>query len=197
MTLRPFAFAAAFAVLAAPAVAADRYEVDLAHTEVFAGWNHLGLSFQTLEFTDISGGIAFDQADVSKSSVDITIKTESVHTGFGKFDDHIKSGDFFDVENHPEATFVSTAVRQTGPKTGEVDGTLTIKGVSKPATLDVEFLFQGPHPLDGVVPSYNDAVFAGFRATARVLRSDFDLGKFAPNISDEIDITINTEMRKQ
>jgi len=197
MTLRPLALAAALAVFAAPAAAADRYEVDLAHTEVFAGWNHLGISFQTLEFTDIAGGIVFDQNDVSKSSVDITIKTDSVHTGFEAFDGHIKSGDFFDVENHGEATFVSTAVRKTGEKTGEVDGTLTIKGISKPATLNVEFLFQGAHPLDGVVPSDNDAVFAGFQAKGTILRSDFDMGKFAPNISDEIELTINTEMRKQ
>ncbi|MEM7522443.1 MAG: YceI family protein [Pseudomonadota bacterium] len=197
MTFRPLILAAALASFAAPAVAADRYAIDLSHTEVMAGWNHLGISFQTLEFLVIAGEAMFDQENVANSSLNVVVKTESVHTGFGKFDDHIKSADFFDVEKHPEATFVSTAARKTGPKTGEVDGTLTIKGVSKPVTLDVEFLFAGAHPLDGVVPTYKDAEYAGFRATASVLRSEFDLGKFAPNVSDEIDITINAELRKQ
>ncbi|MEM6490751.1 MAG: YceI family protein, partial [Pseudomonadota bacterium] len=131
------------------------------------------------------------------STLSVVIKTASVHSGFGRFDDHLRSGDFFDVETHPEATFVSTAARQTGPKTGEVDGLLTIKGIGKPVTLDVEFLFAGPHPLDGVVPTYKDAEYAGFRATGKVLRSDFDLGRFAPNVSDEIALTINAELRKQ
>jgi len=198
MTIRSLALAAGLvAAAAAPALAADRYAIDLSHTEVMAGWNHLGISFQTLEFLDIAGEATFDQEDVANSSLNVVIKTESVHTGFARFDDHIKSGDFFDVEKHPEATFVSTAARKTGPTSGEVDGDLTIKGITKPVTLDVEFLFAGPHPLDGIVPTYKDAEYAGFRATARVMRSDFDLGRFAPNVSDEIDLTINAELRKQ
>lgn len=197
MRFRPLFLAAAVAAFATPAFAADRYEIDLAHTEVMAGWDHLGISFQTLEFLDIAGEMTFDPADVAGSSLNVVIKTESVHTGFGPFDNHLKGGDFFDVASHPEATFVSTAARQTGPKTGEVDGLLTIKGIEKPVTLDVEFLFAGPHPLDGVVPTYNGAEYAGFRATGKVLRSAFDLGRFAPNVSDEIALTINAELRKK
>ena len=197
MIFRSLVFATACAALAAPAAAADVYEIDLSHTEVMAGWNHLGISFQTLEFLDIAGEMTFDQDTVENSALTVTIQTESVHTGFDAFDGHIKGPDFFNVEMFPEATFVSTAARRTGPATGEVDGVLTIKDIAKPVTLDVEFLFAGPHPLDGVVPTYNGAEYAGFRASTKVLRSEFDLDRFAPNVSDEIDITINAELRKK
>lgn len=189
--------AALAAAIAMPAAAADKYGFDASHTEVMASWNHVGISYQTLEFLSVDGEITFDREDIASSAMDVTIKADSVHTGFAKFDDHLKAADFFDVANHPEIRFVSTAVRQTGVDRGEIDGTLTIKGVSKPVTLDVEMLFDGPHPLGAFIDAYKGADYAGFRATTQVLRSEFDLGKFAPLTSDHIDIVINAELRKK
>lgn len=193
--MRTSLIAAASIALAAPALA-DSYRFDPAHTEVMASWNHLGLSTQTLEFLAVDGEVVFDQADIGASRVTVTIPVESVHTGLPAFDEHLTGGDFFDLDAYPEITFVSTGARQTGDATGRVDGELSIKGVTRPVTLDVVFNFAGPHPLDGVVPAYNGVEAAGFTATAEVKRSDFGLGRFAPAVSDDIRIVINTELQK-
>lgn len=184
------------AAASAPAVA-NSYVFDQGHTEVMASWNHLGLSTQTLEFTKVDGTVTFDAENVAASAVNVTIDATSVHTGFATFDDHIQAADFFDTANHPTITFVSTSVEKTGERTGRVTGDLTIKGITKPAVLDVEFIFAGEHPLSQFVEFYKGAQYASFRATGTVKRSDYAVDKFAPAVSDEVQIVINTEMRLQ
>lgn len=176
---------------------AGTYAFDQGHTEVMASWNHLGMSTQTLEFTSVDGSVVFDEANVSNSALNVTIDAKSVSTGYAVFDDHIQAGDFFDTANHPTITFVSTRVEKTGERTGRVTGDLTIKGITKPATLDVTFVFGGEHPLSQYVEAYKGAQYASFSATGTVKRSDYSVDKFAPAVSDEIEIVINTEMRLQ
>ena len=159
-------------------------------------YNHVGLSNQSGRFDDFDGTVTFDQKDVSKSSVDVTIKTASIDTDVAALDDHLKSADFFNAEKHPEIRFVSTAVRQTGAKSGQAEGNLTINGQTKPVTLDITFYFQGDHPLAPFIPAYAGAPYSAFKATTTLLRSDFGVGKFAPLTSDTIDIVIEAELRQ-
>lgn len=198
--MRTSLIAAAALALATPAFATDAfansYSFDPTHTEVLASWNHLGLSEQSLEFLAVDGEVIFNQDDVPASSLSVTIPVESIHSGVAKFDEHLKGGDFFDLANHPNVTFVSTAARQTGANTGEIEGDLTIKGVTQPATLDVVFNFAGPHPLSGIVPGLEGVEAAGFTATTAVNRSDFGMGAYAPSVSDRIEIVINAELKK-
>lgn len=194
--MRVLILAASLAALALPAAAADRYAFDPAHTEVRASWDHLGLSRQSLEFLTVEGEILFDQETVANSGATVTIAADSVHTGFAKFDEHIRGAEFFDTASHPEITFVSTAARKTGETTGELDGDLTIKGVTRPVTLAVTFRYAGKHPLDGVVPALKGVEAAGFQATTTVNRSDFGLGAFVPAVSDAVEIVIDAEFRK-
>jgi len=172
----------------------QEYQFDKGHTQIRISWNHLGLSEQSALFREYEGSVTFDQEDVSNSAVNVTIDPASVDSGVPDFDDHLRSSDFFHVEEHPEATFETTEVVQTGPNTGRMTGDLTIKGITKPVTLDVTLNFAGDHPLAAFSDKYAGRKAAGFQATGRVLRSEFDLGRNAPLVSDWVDIEINTEL---
>ncbi len=182
--------------LGTAAQAADSYAFDKGHTKILFFWNHLGMSNQSARFDDFDGTLVFDAEKPETSRIEVTIKTASVDTDVPAFDDHLRSSDFFNAEEHPEITFVSTAARKTGAKTGQVDGDLTIKGVTKPVTLDVTFNFMGEHPLSAFSENYKGAQYVAFSARTRVLRSDFNVGLYAPLTSDTVDIMIETELRK-
>jgi polyisoprenoid-binding protein YceI len=173
------------------------YQFDKGHTQIRFSWNHVGLSEQSALFRDYSGSVTFDQEDVTNSAVEVTIDPASVDTGVADFDAHLKSDDFFSVEQHPEVTFKTTQVVKTGPNSGRMTGDLTIKGITKPVTLDVTLNYAGEHPLAPFNEKYKGREAAGFQATGRVLRSDFDLGRFAPLVSDWVDIEINTELYRE
>jgi polyisoprenoid-binding protein YceI len=128
---------------------AGTYELDVAHTSVAFVARHM-LSKVRGRFTEFSGQIEVAERP-EDSSVGVEIATESVQTDTGKRDDHLKSGDFFQTEEFPTISFRSTAVRRTGGTTFELDGDLTIKGVTKPVTLAGEFLGAGPG-MDGETP---------------------------------------------
>ena len=184
--------------LAAPqaASAADKYGFDKTHTKVMFVYNHVGLSNQWGRFDEVDGEILFDQEKPENSSLNVTIKTKSIDTDVAALDEHLMSKDFFNAETHPEITFVSTAVRKTGTTTGQVVGDLTMNGQTHPVTLDVTFNFAGEHPLSPYSEKYKGAQYASFSAKASLLRSAFGLGMFAPLTSDEVDIIIETELRK-
>ncbi len=182
--------------LTGPAVAAESFTFDKSHTQIRFSWNHLGLSYQSAYFTEYEGTLMIDEQDPSKSSIEVTIDPASVYTGVPPFNDHLKSADFFDVAMFDEITFKTTNVVQTGPKTARMTGDLTIKGITKPVSFDVELNAAGPHPLGAFNERLKNVYAMGFRATARVLRSDFELGRSAPLVSDTIDIEINTELHR-
>lgn len=182
--------------LTATAKAADTYSFDKGHTKVLFFWNHLGMSNQSGRFDDIDGTLVFDAAKPETSKLDVTIKTASIDTDVEALDDHLKSADFFNADKHPEITFVSKAIRKTSIDSGQVDGDLTINGVTQPVTLDVTFNFMGEHPLSAFNENYKDAQYASFSARTQILRSAFNVGLYAPLTSDTIDIMIETEFRK-
>jgi polyisoprenoid-binding protein YceI len=186
------------AALAGPQAvqAADTYSFDKGHSKVLFFWNHVGLSNQSGRFDDFDGTLVFDQQKPENSRVEVTIQTGSIDTDVPALDKDLLSENFFNASTHPQITFVSTKVHQSGTKTGRVTGDLTINGVTKPVTLDVTFNFAGEHPLSPYLEKYKGAQYTGFSARARVLRSEFGMGRFAPLTSDEIDIVIETEMRK-
>jgi polyisoprenoid-binding protein YceI len=129
--------------------AVGTYELDVAHTAVEFVARHM-LSRVRGRFTEFSGTIEVAERP-EDSSVNVEIKTASIKTDTEKRDDHLKSGDFLLIEEYPEITFTSTAVRPTGGTGFELDGDLTIKDVTKPVTLTGEFLGAGPG-MDGETP---------------------------------------------
>jgi polyisoprenoid-binding protein YceI len=166
--------------------APETYAFDTAHTSVIWKAGHMGFSFPHGIFSNIEGTLVLDEADISKSAVDVTIPLDKIATGIPKFDDHLKSKDFFNVEKTPTAKFVSTKVEKTGDKTAKLTGDLTLNGITKPVTLDVTLNKQGEHPM-----MKKKAV--GFSATAQIKRSDFGITYGIPNVPDEVDLEIQAE----
>ncbi len=186
--MRKTIFAAAL-LLAFSASAADKYNFEPGHSQIRFGWNHLGFSNMTAGFDSFTGEVQLDTADLTKSSVSVTIPLSALDTGVAKLDEHLKSPDFFDAGKFPEATFKSTKVVKAGDKALKVHGDLTIHGVTKPVVLDVTINNIGQHPM-AKMPA------AGFDASLTVKRSDFGVGAYAPAVSDDVRITISTELLK-
>lgn len=200
MTIRLARLLIVFGLIAlgASPARADTYMLDKNHTEVRYSWNHLGVSRQSGSFTDVQGTVTFDQAAPQATVADITIAIGSISTGVPELDTVLaRSGDFFDLGRFPKATFRSTLVELTGDKTARMTGDLTINGITRPVTLDVTWNFSGDHPLGSINPIYTGIYVSGFSATTQLLRSDWGLTRSIPYISDEIQITIETEMHRQ
>ena len=162
------------------------YKLDPSHTMVLASWNHFGFSNPTANFGQVDGTLVYDAKDVSKSKVDVTLPLAGLDTFVPKLDEHLKSADFFDAAKFPNATFKSTSVAAAGTNKLTVTGDLTIKDITKPVTLDVTLNGAGEHPM-----LKKQAI--GFSATATIKRSDFGVGAYAPNVSDEVQLRITTE----
>lgn len=129
------------ALIAIPAAAADTYAIDGAHSSVGFTVRHMVVSKVRGSFTEIKGSIQYDSEDVTKSSVSVTIPAESVNTANSDRDEHLRNADFFDVENHPELSFVSSSVSKKGDGF-LLEGMLTMHGVSKP--VEIPFQVNGP-----------------------------------------------------
>ena len=144
---------------------AGEWQIDPAHTSVEFVGRHLMITKVRGSFPDVSGSITIGE-DPLDSGVNVIIETGSVSTGAPDRDGHLVSPDFFDVESHPQMTFVSTAVRANGDA-WILDGDLTIKGVTKPVSMDFEFL--------GLVDDPWGNSKAAFSASTEIMREDWDL----------------------
>ena len=180
----------ALGAFSAAAVAApETYNMDPAHTAPRFEYSHFGYSNQLHRFDKTSGKIVLDRT-AQTGSVDVTIDATSVNTGYALFNQHIQAEDYFDTARFPTITFKSTKVKFEGGKPVAVDGNLTIKGVTRPVTLTVASFHSMPHPM-----LKKDAI--GANATTKVKRSDFNMGKNVPYVSDEVSLTIAVEAIKE
>lgn len=189
--LKAAALVFAASLLSSPASAAETYYFDQGHTEIHFGWNHAGVSMQHGEFTKSKGKLTLDPDNVENSSIEVTIETDSVSTGFEPLDKHLKSKDFLEVETYPEITFKSTSVKRTGDKTADVTGDLTIHGVTKPVILQVELTHRGAHPVAQFIDYYKGE-WVAFAAKAEIDHQAFEVGSISTGM---IFIEINTEMK--
>jgi polyisoprenoid-binding protein YceI len=123
------------------------WEIDPGHAEVAFIGRHLMLTKVRGRFTGVSGGVAIAE-DPARSHLEVTVDMASVDSGDRTRDDHLRSADLFDVDNHPVAMFRSTSITRTGTS-GTVTGDLTIKGVTRPVTLQVEYLGHVRDPWGG------------------------------------------------
>lgn len=177
---------AAFVASALPVLAApETYVIDGTHTYPRFSYNHFGLSTQLSRFNTTTGTITLDR-EARTGTVDIVIDMTSVDTGYATFNEHIQGEDFLDTAQHPTATFKSTRVAFDGDTPVAIDGDLTIKGVTHPVTLQLSSFTAMPHPMVG-----KNAI--GANANVTVKRSDFNAGKFAPNVGDDVTIDIAVE----
>ncbi|MER2531623.1 MAG: YceI family protein [Candidatus Competibacter sp.] len=165
----------------------ETYVVDGNHTFPRFSYSHFGFSTQLSRFNKTTGKIVLDK-EAKTGEVDVVIDTKSVDTG-SILDEHIQGEDFLDTAQYPTATFKSTQVIFKGDQPVAIKGNLTLKGVTKPVTLTVTSFRAMPHPMLN-----KDAI--GANAYTVVKRSEFNAGKYAPNVSDEVRIDIAVEAVK-
>jgi polyisoprenoid-binding protein YceI len=181
-------------LIAGNVFAAD-WVVDKAHSSMNFKVKHLVISTVSGTFTEFEGTFSFDPNDLSTLSGSVTAQIASINTGDEKRDGHLKTGDFFDAENHPTMQFQSTGVKVIGPGKIELSGNLTIRGVTKPATFDVEGLNQQ-------VEFMGTTKVAG-TATTTINRQDFgiswnsalDTGGMV--VSDNVVINLELELNQK
>ncbi|CUA82567.1 MULTISPECIES: YceI family protein [Gulbenkiania] len=174
-------FAFAGAAIAAPV----SYTIDPAHTYAGYSVNHLGLSKQSGLFTKVGGTVVVDESAKS-GKVDVTIDAASLQTFLADRDAHLKGPEFFNVEKFPTLTFQSDKVVFHGSKPAEVQGKLTLLGVTRPVTLKLVNVNKAKNPMSGKETW-------GANATTRIKRSEFGMKAFLPAISDEVDLGIALE----
>ena len=166
------------------------WTIDPVHSGVEFQIRHLGVSNVHGSFSKVAGTIKLDEKDVTKSSVEATIDATTVNTNEPKRDAHLKSADFFNVEKFPTMTFKSTSFTNASGKL-QMIGDLTLAGVTKPVTLDVD----GPAaPQKGM----GGKTVSGFSATGTIHRADFGFGSkySAPMLGDDVKFSIDVEMGK-
>jgi polyisoprenoid-binding protein YceI len=177
---------ALFAASATSAAAGVAYTLDPTHTNVLASWSHFGFSNPFAHFGDVDGTLVYDEADVSRSSVQVTLPLSGLNAFSAKFDEHLRSADFFDAARFPHARFASTRVEAAGPGKLKITGNLTIRDVTRPVVLDATLNKAAEHPM-AKVPAI------GFDATTTIKRSDFGVGAYAPMVGNEVTLRITTE----
>jgi polyisoprenoid-binding protein YceI len=179
--------------LAAPLAMAQTsaWATDPAHSEVDFSIRHGGVSNVHGRIGGVKGTLVFNETDITKSTVTVTIDTSTVDTGEPNRDAHLKTAAFFDVPNFPTATFTSSSVVKNGSRL-TVNGNLTLHGVTLPVVLDVE----GPStPVEGK----DKKPHSGFTATTTLSRTAYGIGSSFPAIvvGDEVKLTIELEIVKQ
>ena len=186
---KTFAALAIAAAIATPALAADSFVMDANHTFPSFSYNHFGYSVQMSRFNKTTGKITLDRAAKS-GSLDVTIDMTSVNTGSTLFNGHIQGADFLDTAQFPTATYKSSKFHFDGEKVTAIDGDLTIKGITKPVTLMVSHFVNTEHPM-----MKRDAI--GANASVVIKRTEFNAGKYAPYVGDDVTITLSLEALKQ
>jgi len=187
-----FASLSVFAADGARVPAAEKYDIDASHSGVVFGWNHFGFSNPTARFDKIEGSVLLDKADLTKSSISVSLPLEGLDTGVAKLDEVLKSPDFLDAAKYPTITFNSTKVEKAGENGFKITGDLTVHGVTKPVTLDAKINKIGIFEIPGKIK----AQAAGFDATTVIKRSDFGVTKYVPAVSDEIPVRITLDAKQ-
>lgn len=194
----PLGLSAAMLIGGAPPSLAQvtAWQIDPAHSAAQFTVRHLMIANVKGEFSKVSGVVNLDGRDITKSFAEVTIDTTTVNTGEPKRDAHLRSADFFDVERYPTMTFRSKRITPAGEGKFKMTGDLTIRGVTREVTFDVE----GPTP--AIRDPWGNAR-AGATATARIYRKDFNVLWNATIdgggvvVGDEVTITMDVEMFKK
>lgn len=179
--------AAAFAASASAAAAEPvKYVLDASHSQILFSYDHLGYSTTWGMFSGFEGEIMFDQEDPAASSVTVSFPVRTMLTGWEARFAHFMSPDFFGAADDEMVSFTSTGIEVTGETTALITGDLTLNGVTKSVVLDAVLNQVGDHPMAG-------KPWAGFDATTTLVRSEFNLGQFAPFVGDEVAVQISVE----
>ncbi|WP_242123014.1 YceI family protein [Sphingobium sp. Sx8-8] len=171
-------------------VTAGTYAIDPGHTQILFAYDHMGFSNNMGVISESTGTLTLDPKNPSAAKVSVDVPVANLRTGIAKLDEHLMKPEFFDSAKFPKATFVSTGVKVQGTE-AEISGNLTIKGVTKPVTLDAEFYGAGKAPA-----MMGGKENIGFVATTTVKRSDFNMGYGVPMVGDAVELKIVAAFQK-
>jgi polyisoprenoid-binding protein YceI len=172
-------------------MSSTRWDIDTSHSDVSFTVRHMVVTKTRGRFTRWSGVVDFDEADPTRSRVEVQIEAASIDTGHADRDAHLRSADFFDAENHPYLTFKSTGIERGEGERYRIAGDLTMRGVTRPVVLEAE--------LGGVAADPWGARRAGFSAHTQVNRKDFGLTWNQPLetggllVGEKVDIALEVE----
>ena len=172
-------------------VQAGTYKLDSAHGKITWSVNHLGFSTYTGQFINVAADLTIDPANPSASSLTATVPLTDVAPNNDALKAHLQTPDFFDTAQFPTATFVATSVVVDADDASEADvtGNLTLHGVTRPVTLEVQFNQAGP--------SMGNTYKVGFDGETTIKRSEFGINYALPAVSDEVELHIEGEFVKQ
>jgi polyisoprenoid-binding protein YceI len=193
--IAPAVLATSLATLAATAqadfseVPDGAYAVDPTHGYILFSYTHLGLSNPSVGFNDFDAVLNLDADAPENSTITVTIDAASVDSRVAEFDEHLNSPEWLDTARYPEITFRSTGIEPLGEDRYALTGDLTVKGITRPVTLDATINAATMHPMRNVP-------VVGVSASGTVLRSDYGLEKYAPAVTDELTLNIQVEMLK-
>lgn len=171
-------------------VTAGTYKLETNHSQILFAVDHFGFSVFRGFFSQASGSLTIDPANVTKAQLSVTVPIASVRTTSDKLNEELVSADWFDAAHFPNATFVSTKITPGPEGLALVDGNLTLHGVTKPVQMRVHFHGAGTNPMD-------KALTAGFDGRIAFNRSDFGVTKYVPVVSDHVELTIVGAFEKQ
>jgi polyisoprenoid-binding protein YceI len=166
---------------------ATTYRLEPDYTQGVFRWDHLGFSSPAAQFAQGEGTLQFDPANPTQASVEVTIPLKTLNTGVPDLDEDFRSTDFFDTAKYPTATFKSTQVEKGSmPDQLKVTGNLTVHGITRSVALQVKIVKIGINPRSNL-PT------VGFDGSTTLKRSDFGLGKYVPQVGDEVQMHITSQ----
>ena len=167
----------------------SNWNLDTVHSGINFTVRHMVVSKVRGRFAKFTGTVALDESDFTRSSVEATIDASSIDTGTAQRDDHLKSADFFDVAHFPQIRFRSTQIEKLGGERYRLTGDLTIRDVTRPIALDVEYGGRGKDPWG------NTRI--GASAATKIKRSDFGVKTYLPAVGDEVQLSIAGAFEQQ
>ena len=168
---------------------AGTYTDEDGHAYIQFSYDHQGYSRPVLRWSEFDAVVEFNADAPDMSTLNVTIPAASIDSMVPAFDDHLKSADFFDVETYPNITFTSTSIDLNADGTGTITGDLTVKDITKPITFNGKINKIGKNFRSGVD-------MFGISGTGTLLRSDYGVGKYAPNVGDEVELVMEVEFQK-
>jgi polyisoprenoid-binding protein YceI len=172
-----------------PVSAAEKYQLDPAHTSVVYRIKYSGVTFVYGRFNGPAGTFVFDEKSPAKSSIEMQVDVNNIDTAVEKRDNHLRSPDFFNAAEHPLVTFKSTSVKKLDSDTYQVSGDLTLLGNTRKLTVNAKHTGSGKDPWGNFQ--------RGFETSFTIKRSDFGMDFMLGGLSDEVDITVSVSGIRQ
>ena len=171
-------------------VRSGTYVLDPAHGKITWSVDHMGFSTYVGQFTDVSATLNLNSANPAASKLDASVRMASAGTFSDGLDKHLRTADFFDVANHPTATFRASSIRRTDSDSADIAGNLTLRGVTKPIVIKADFNQAGVNPVDKLYT-------VGFDGEAKIKRSDFGISYGLPALGDEVTLHFEAEFKQK